>query len=438
MLIISLIHLISSYASSQYIVGTTPMAWDAAEEYCISQGSNLVTITNASMNAELQTLCQANYISGTYGCWIGLYMNITTFSWEWTDGSLLNYGFNSDGSPTTSVLPWNNGEPNNSGNQNCIHLWASRSFNWDNQYCNFSAQTPICNPITPYIIGTTAMTWNEAEEYCISHGSNLVTITDASMNAELITLCRANYIPGSQGCWIGLYLNQTTLQYEWTDDSALDYGFNSDGSPTKVLPWYDGEPTAGGENCVLLWQARSYNWNDMASWNTAIPICNPASPTTAPSSSPTSNPSSNPTFHPTFDPSILPTSNPTLNPSSMSPTTISPSQNPTPAPTNNPTIDPSVKPTIDPTVHPTIHPTTAPTNYPTTDPSVEPTIDPTVDPTINPTIRPSSKPTGESIVVDIMIENTTPTPSKADGSGSVSDKLTTSTLSSGCVSLLSF
>ena len=99
------------------------MTWNEAKEYCISQGSNLVTFNNSTINDELKLLCQLNYdTSNSGGCWNGLYHNDSTSLWKWSDGSSLNYGFNIDGSPTVGIYPWSQGEPNNvGGNENCVH-----------------------------------------------------------------------------------------------------------------------------------------------------------------------------------------------------------------------------------------------------------------------------------------------------------------------------
>ena len=48
-----------------------------------------------------------------------------------------------------------------------------------------------------YIIGSNLLTFNEAEAYCLSHESNLVTITNDLMNEEIKRLCQDNFISGS-------------------------------------------------------------------------------------------------------------------------------------------------------------------------------------------------------------------------------------------------
>ena len=217
---------------------------------------------------------------------------------------------------------------------------------WNNQVANTMTFTfsfmnkelilqQICsdspNSDTQFIVGTTTMTWHEAEEYCQSLGSNLVTIANASMNEEVKSLCEANFVSGTLGCWIGLYYNHTTSLWEWNDDSSLNFGFNPDGTPTTgTYPWIPGQPDSDAEDCTHLWAVRSFNWNDAGCTNyEMIPVCNPNTsyglpvdpstglPTTAtiapttfsptiPTSEPTFNPTTTPTY-PSLSPSALPT-----------------------------------------------------------------------------------------------------------------------------------
>ena len=130
---------------------------------------------------------------------------------------------------------------NDDNNSKCVAISQQYNGSWSNSICtqkfsflcsyiaptNSPTKTPTKRPtmnptkfLIKYIIGDTAMTWNEAEKYCLSQQSHLVTITDASVNDQVKTLCRLNYdaLP-SRGCWIGLSYDDSTSLWEWKDGS---------------------------------------------------------------------------------------------------------------------------------------------------------------------------------------------------------------------------
>ena len=142
----------TDYISTQFLVGSSAMTWNEAENYCSSQGSNLVTIVNASTYDYLKSLCRSNPAGGATGCWIGLHYEAS--SWSWSDGSILTFGFNPDASPTNGVYPWGQGEPNNA-NEDCVNLFVGQSLTWNDAPCN-NLNVPICNPILSITASPTA------------------------------------------------------------------------------------------------------------------------------------------------------------------------------------------------------------------------------------------------------------------------------------------
>jgi len=100
-----------------------------------------------------------------------------------------------------------------------------------------------------------------------------------------------------------------------------------------------------------------------------------------------------PTMTPTEVPTAPPSSTPTEMPTTLPPTTDQPSAAPSRTPTEVPTAPPSSTPTDMPTWHPTVDPTEMPTDMPTELPTDMPTELPTRRPTVDPTEMPTEFPT---------------------------------------------
>eukprot|EP01083_Nonionella_stella_P022999 63565_1 len=282
---------------------------------------------------------------------------------------------------------------------------------------------------TNYIIGPSATSFEDAQSYCKSHGTNLATIGSSSALNTAQANCqnkdskRRLKSSKSIGCWIGLWRDDGLSDWQWKDGSALDYGFNHDGSATtNQSPWGSGEPHGGNwkdPQCITLYSSKKYMWSEQKCDHSAkysYPLCNSVhktpppttvAPTPSPSVRPSQSPSTNPSLAPsstppTKSPSRSPTDVPSISPSSfpsVAPTTDpslnptkSPSFNPSLAPTRNPTQNPSISPTNAPSIAPTLAPSSNPTHDPSLTPSNTPTVAPTTAPSLNPTKAPSLNP----------------------------------------------
>eukprot|EP00483_Globobulimina_turgida_P003547 UN03553 len=124
-----------------------------ADSYCsFHHGSSLCSIHNDNQ------MMSAAELTENVNIWIGLNDINDEGNYYWTDTSPFNYGTN------LSIYPWDDGEPNNAGTQNCIHF-ASSSLKWNDYDCNNAFQF-LCNyvvndnikhkrhPISSYSIGT--------------------------------------------------------------------------------------------------------------------------------------------------------------------------------------------------------------------------------------------------------------------------------------------
>ena len=142
-------------------IGDDQMSYSDANSYCTSNGLKLLSIHSDATLDEAKDLCDSKSSNGD-GCWIGLYQNLATDEWEWTDGSTIDYGFQ-DGNATVGEYPWNSGEPNNDQDctstcnwwewwifdcdtecesEQCIHLAAWAELKWNDHKCS-----TLCYPI---------------------------------------------------------------------------------------------------------------------------------------------------------------------------------------------------------------------------------------------------------------------------------------------------
>jgi hypothetical protein len=98
------------------------------------------------------------------------------------------------------------------------------------------------------ICSNAGLTWEEAQEYCVSQGAALVKIDNADENNEV-----AQLVNQEGSTWIGANDRDTEGEFRWTDGSQVT-GENAH--------WQDGQPNdADGEDCAVLHS--SADWNDV-------------------------------------------------------------------------------------------------------------------------------------------------------------------------------
>jgi len=122
-----------------------------------------------------------------------------------------------------------------------------------------------------FFTGPSKMDWSSAEEYCVDNGGHLASINSQTEYDAAKAVCAA----GSGSCWLGLHSDDgNSGPWSWTDGSPLDFGFNSDGTPTTgINPWNGGEPSHNGEDCVHMWDFFGYKYNDVGCTGNYIPLC---------------------------------------------------------------------------------------------------------------------------------------------------------------------
>lgn len=100
----------AAFNASRLEFVATQRTWQAAQLDCQSRGANLVQIANDQENAAVLALLQAHKnefpsSNGYGGAWIGATDAAQEGKWG-------------------TYTKWNNGEPNNSGDEDCAAMWV--------------------------------------------------------------------------------------------------------------------------------------------------------------------------------------------------------------------------------------------------------------------------------------------------------------------------
>ena len=98
-----------NYGGHSYYRSTGVAYWTTARTNCSNMGGHLVTITSSG---------EQSFIFGLWPSgWIGLTDEVTEGTWRWVTGE------------TYSYKNWNNGEPNNSGNEDYVQFVSNGKWN---------------------------------------------------------------------------------------------------------------------------------------------------------------------------------------------------------------------------------------------------------------------------------------------------------------------
>ncbi|KAM4040079.1 hepatic lectin-like [Anomaloglossus baeobatrachus] len=112
------------FGDSCYYLTKFKASWSKIRSSCITQGTDLAVITSSSEQLFLSTFSEAS-ISKRY--WIGLHDMDEEEKWMWIDGT--DY--------QTSYQHWKKGEPNNSRDEDCAHMWTFGE--WNDAPCDYDA-----------------------------------------------------------------------------------------------------------------------------------------------------------------------------------------------------------------------------------------------------------------------------------------------------------
>jgi hypothetical protein len=215
--------------------------WSGAQTLCRqTPGGDLVTINDSAENSTVATTC------GGLDCWIGYTDQASEGSWIWTRGS-------------SSYTNWAPSQPNDSGGQDCAHMYPNAT--WDDHACSanhygvceiLSGPTP---PPTPGLFAISSSNWASVNSTCQTAGGHLAVINTPTENTTAVNVC-----PGSNSCWIGYTDQASEGSWVWTGDFS------------SYTNWNTGEPNnSGNQDCAQLMS--NGRWDDDGCSSSKTGLC---------------------------------------------------------------------------------------------------------------------------------------------------------------------
>lgn len=231
------------YEHTCYYFSIDEQSWMEANQFCLEQNSDLMSIGNFHERSWLRTqISTENY-------WIGLTDQISEGFWEWSDGSAVVH----------NLLNWMTGQPDNAGGdpgEDCVQVVGSSFGHLDDEQCS-EKRKYICKQKNPNpgpqcdtaggwrrhdsncykLKAETMKTWSGARHDCVLEGADLVSITsEAEEQFVTGTLDSSHW-----DLWIGfstLKCNKISCKVEagnkdftWSDALQVNY-----------TNWADNEP----------------------------------------------------------------------------------------------------------------------------------------------------------------------------------------------------
>ena len=112
---------VKSYGGKSYLFCTSGQSWTNASATCASYGYHLLDVQNAAENSWADSTADT-YSTGKW--WIGLNDRASEGTWAWDGGAAVTY------------TNWHSGEPNNSGNEDCVQFNRFHpSQTWNDEGC---------------------------------------------------------------------------------------------------------------------------------------------------------------------------------------------------------------------------------------------------------------------------------------------------------------
>ncbi|XP_046691048.1 lymphocyte antigen 75-like isoform X1 [Silurus meridionalis] len=212
--------------------------WNDAQAYCRAKYIDLATINGKEDIVNFRNEAQTQKFSSS--AWIGLYTNINSWHWSFTN------------EPLGSFTVWDNTEPNNYvGNEECVFIVKGY---WYDAPCELTLSF-VCfdESITgsgSYILIAVAMKWTDAQSYCRQKYTDLAIVRDATENSII------GGKNSGQWTWIGLSRDP----WKWSDQTIYS-------SPTVWL-YGDKNDYLQNKSCGFL----SNSIGDVARCSDSMPF----------------------------------------------------------------------------------------------------------------------------------------------------------------------
>ncbi|KAK7898407.1 hypothetical protein WMY93_019260 [Mugilogobius chulae] len=194
------------------------VTFSAGQSYCRKDYDDLPTIENQQENevfiAEALSSSYYAYYADSYAAnsnydisvWLGLYDDMNNWTWSLNEAAFdnnLNFNNWAQSEPQLSVVA-----------KICVFMDPSGL--WFDDLCTKILPAVCFYEPGPaqYILVTTPMTWDEAQLYCKSSYTDLVSVRDLTENGDVSTLLTTST------AWIGLYRQGWG---QWSDQTPLTF-----------------------------------------------------------------------------------------------------------------------------------------------------------------------------------------------------------------------
>lgn len=256
-------------ASSEYYLSFNHFTWDNAETFCKDRcQSNLASIHNDQEMEEINALLINNTdhdsIKLSDNIWFGLNKNESA-NFVYTDGTPFSYG-------SDKIIPGIHNQFALSFNQ------ISKTYDWLNIDGNSMKQMFICQQCEWHVIEKFVISHSHSGSYIGATFANgecdrifsteLASIhSEADMNSLIFLNELANSDP-AKSVYIGLDDRETEGVYVWSDQTDLDYQYNT--ITTNSM----------SNDCVYMDESANYNWTGIgcAIYSDFNVLCNAPNP----------------------------------------------------------------------------------------------------------------------------------------------------------------
>ncbi|KAK7492750.1 hypothetical protein BaRGS_00016055, partial [Batillaria attramentaria] len=225
------------FQTSCYKLVKNATTWASAKKYCQALHGKLAEIGSEEENEFVEQLAR----QGGRSVWLGGTDAESEGSWVWdSSGNALQF------------KNWITGEPNNGGNEDCLHMWVSHDYKWNDIVCDnemyFVCEESLASHMLRYENLQDAK-MNKLEDHCKSLDGKLAEIESLEENEFVKQLARQG-----ESAWLGGHDPESDGSWVW------DVSGNS--IPLQSGDWLEGQPSGNGI-CLQLWKAHNYTWDDV-------------------------------------------------------------------------------------------------------------------------------------------------------------------------------